>query len=155
MMAGGAETYARPKAPLTEQTLLSCIDDSVSKNTTREDKITLSGIVMDELGQPFGGVVVKLVQGGLLKGGTVTEDNGTFSMIAKKDDYELEFCAASYKTERLFLDKNSIGENMPVRMELSISELQGLLMITAPLEKRNEHAGKTTIEEEELRRMGY
>lgn len=42
----------------------------------------------------------------------------------------------------------------PFRMELSVTELQGLLMITVPLEKRNT-PGKTTIEDEELRRMGY
>ncbi|MBL7712942.1 MAG: hypothetical protein JNL13_10770 [Chitinophagaceae bacterium] len=102
MMAGGAETYAHPKAPLTEQNLLSYVKDSVSKNTRGEDSITLSGIVVDELRQPFAGVIVKLTQGGLIKNGTVAEDDGTFSLTAKRGDYELEFCAASYKTERLF-----------------------------------------------------
>ncbi|HTN16733.1 MAG TPA: carboxypeptidase-like regulatory domain-containing protein [Chitinophagaceae bacterium] len=114
MMAGGPETYARPKAPLTEQNLLSCTNDSTLKSRSDKDSVTLRGIVVDETGQPFGGVVVKLIQEGLLKGGAITEDDGTFSIIAQKEDYELEFRAASYKTQRLFLNKNSTDENVPI-----------------------------------------
>lgn len=156
IMAGGAELYARPKAPLTEQSLLSCANDSTVKNRPVEDSMTFSGKVNDELGQPFAGVIVKLTQGGLIKNGTVTEDDGTFSFMAKRGDYELEFCSTAYKTERLLITEKAVSKGIFIKMKVDMNRsiLMGDLIITLPSQKKNE-PGKTTIEDEELRRMGY
>lgn len=149
MMAGAADAYARPKAPLVEQNYLLDTGDSTKRETVVGDSITISGVVVDETGAPFGGVIVKVMQGGLLKSGTITEDDGTFNLVLFKGDYELEFSSASYKSEKLFLDKKSSKQK--IKMKYDRSNIMGSITI---IKKEQDPPGRRTYTEEELRKFG-
>lgn len=60
------------------------------------------GKVTDEKGIEFGGVIIKVMQGGLLKSGTISEDNGTYSVKPlQPGTYDIEFSSSSYSTQKI------------------------------------------------------
>lgn len=60
------------------------------------------GMVTDESNNPFPGVVVKVTQNGLLKGGTTTEDDGTYSIKPLSlGSYDIEFSTMGYAKKQV------------------------------------------------------
>lgn len=60
------------------------------------------GMVTDESNNPFPGVVVKVTQNGLIKGGTTTEDDGTYSIKPLSlGSYDLEFSTMGYAKKQV------------------------------------------------------
>lgn len=60
------------------------------------------GTVIDETSAPFGGVRVEVRQGGIMKGGAATEDDGSFSVKPlQPGTYDVEFSIQSYGTRRI------------------------------------------------------
>lgn len=58
------------------------------------------GKVTDEKGQPFEGVIIKVLQGGLMKGGTTSEEDGSYSIKPLQPGaYDIEFSSSSYATQ--------------------------------------------------------
>lgn len=55
------------------------------------------GMVTDESNNPFPGVIIKVTQGGLSKGGTTSEDDGSYSIKPlQAGTYDIEFSSMSY-----------------------------------------------------------
>ncbi|MFA6152178.1 MAG: carboxypeptidase-like regulatory domain-containing protein [Chitinophagaceae bacterium] len=153
MMAGAADAYARPKAPLVEQNYLLDTGDSTKKETGGGDSITISGVVVDETGAAFGGVIVKVMQGGLLKSGTITEDDGTFSLMLFNGNYELEFSSSSYKIEKYHFNKKTRDKIISIKMSYDRSQIMGLLVI--PIKKSEQDPpGRRTYTEDEIKKFG-
>lgn len=60
------------------------------------------GMVTDESNNPFPGVVVKVTQNGLIKGGTTTEDDGTYSIKPLSlGSYDIEFSTMGYAKKQV------------------------------------------------------
>ncbi|HTN16520.1 MAG TPA: TonB-dependent receptor [Chitinophagaceae bacterium] len=112
------------------------------------------GEVRDESGAPFPGVVVKVFDGGILKSGNVSEDDGTFSVKPLlPGTYDVEFSSSSYATKRysgvVVTSGGSTRQN--VKMEQSKSAELNTVIITAepPIVKK-----ETTMGGKELDQMG-
>jgi len=102
LIANTAETNARPRPPLVEQNYLLRTDDSTKKETTSGDSISIKGVVLDETGAPFAGVIVKVKSGDLMKGRAITADDGSFSIyplkkLPKGRYYDVIFSMFGYK----------------------------------------------------------
>lgn len=76
--------------------LLGCANTVLAQNNGE-----IYGTVLDEKGLPFPGVIVKVTQGGIIKGGVVTEDDGKYSVKPlQPGNYDVEYSSFSYKTIR-------------------------------------------------------
>jgi hypothetical protein len=112
------------------------------------------GEVRDESGAPFPGVVVKVFEGGILKSGNVSEDDGTYSVKPlQPGTYDVEFSSSSYATKRytglVVTSGGSTRQN--IKMEQSKSSQLNEVVITAepPIVKK-----ETTLGGKELDQMG-
>lgn len=159
VMAVAADTYARPRPPLVEQNYLLADDDSAKKENVSEDTLVIRGVVLDETNNPFPGVVVKLMQGGLIKGGTVTEDDGSFEIKSYKklarNEFSLEFSSNGYITNLIsgFNTNFKNYGNIKVKMVLKRKYIMmgALIQIYRPFEK----SGNKKFYSEDLNKMGF
>jgi hypothetical protein len=79
------------------------------------------GTVTDETNMPFGGVIVKVTQGGLTKGNAVTDDDGTYSVKPlTAGTYDIEFKTMSYATKRVESVIVTSGGSTKVKMKMTI-----------------------------------
>lgn len=113
VMASAADTYARPRPPLVEQNYFLTEGDTTKKENVSGNTFAIKRVVFDETNNPFPGVVVKVMQGGLIKGGAITEDDGSFEISplkrrGKNEDYELEFSTFGYKTKKQIITYKDI-----------------------------------------------
>ncbi|GAA4450822.1 hypothetical protein GCM10023092_07390 [Rurimicrobium arvi] len=79
------------------------------------------GTVTNEKGQPFEGVIIKVTQGGLLKSGSVSEDDGSYSVKPlQPGTYDIEFSSISYETIKVSGVEITLGgtKKQDVRMEI-------------------------------------
>jgi hypothetical protein len=136
VVAAAADTYARPRPPLVEQNYLLDADDSTQKETIAGDTLKIRGVVLDEEGYPFPGVVVKLKKEGLTKGGTITDDNGNFNVQSNTDveninNVYLETSTLGYGQVILFVKKDfNPNEEVSIKLKVDNTKLQGDLIIT-------------------------
>lgn len=154
VMATGADAYARPRPPLLEQNYLLNEGDITKQETLGTDTISIRGVVLDETNNPFPGVIVKVKQGGLLKGGTVTEDDGSFEIKSLKNlvgiEYYLEFSSTGYSTKTIFNLKNTT--KISVKMQIDNRNITTGIIINTyrPFEK----PGNKKFYSEDLKKMG-
>lgn len=60
------------------------------------------GTITDEQNAPMGGVLIKVTQGGLVKGGTMSEDDGTYSVKPlQPGTYSIQFASMGYATKEV------------------------------------------------------
>lgn len=91
------------------------------------------GVVKDETGQPFPGVVVKVFQGGLLKSGNVSEDDGSYSVKPlQPGTYDVEFSASSFATKRYtgisVSSGGSTSQNVSMQQSATAKELGPIII---------------------------
>lgn len=80
----------------------------------------LYGTVTDENNAPFPGVIVKVTQGGLVKGGTVTEDDGTYSVKPlQAGTYSIQFSTMGYATKEIGSITVSNGGSVKINNKMS------------------------------------
>ena len=85
---------------------------------------TISGVVVDEFDEPMPGVAVydPLDTGG----GTLTSNDGRYSIIVSKSCKELEFSCMGYKTQRLSLDKSALVRLQPDALAIEETVVTGI-----------------------------
>lgn len=94
------------------------------------------GTVTDEQNQKFGGVIIKVMQGGILKGGTISDDDGSYSVKPLKAGlYDMEFSSSAYVTKKIkgvkVISKQAVRQD--VKMQVSASnELQSVVIKGKP-----------------------
>lgn len=127
VLTTGADAYARPRPPLVRYNYVLDKDDSTRKETIGTDTIKISGIVVDEGGNPFPGAVVKVMQGGIIKGGTVTEDDGSFEIrplrtLTQNGTYQLEISSFGYEKKLLTINREQMlnGESLILNLKMAV-----------------------------------
>lgn len=160
VMSAGADAYARPKPPLVEQHYLLNEGDTTKKETLGADTISIRGVVLDESNNPFPGVIVKLKQGGLLKGAAVTEDDGSFEIKPLKNlignEYYLEFSSTGYQNKTVYGLKSNLNEAIEITIKMEIpnrNPLSGEMIIYYP-KRKPDRPGTKTYNADELKKMG-
>lgn len=164
MMAGAADAYARPKAPLVEQSYLLDTGDSTKKETGGGDSITIRGVVLDEAYNPFPDVVVKVMQGGLIKGGTITKNDGGFEIIIKDsntNNYQISVSTVGYNNKVLLISKEDFNTVFSIKMNSADVHIMGALLDNSQLKFSPEFQkpileppGRRTYYGDELRKFG-
>jgi hypothetical protein len=161
VMAAGVDAYARLRPPLVEQNCLLNGEDSTKKENLGGDTLAIRGVVMDETNNPFPGVVVKLMQDGLIKGGTVTEDDGSFEikplkMLIGNEAYVLEFSTPGYEIRRKIFKKYELNSKNFLRVVMNIDKgnFMGEVIITRPQKPLLEPPGRKTYNEKDLKNFG-
>ncbi|MES2478062.1 MAG: carboxypeptidase-like regulatory domain-containing protein [Bacteroidota bacterium] len=136
VMAAAADTYARPRPPLVEQHYLLGDGDTTKKETVDGDTLAIRGVVLDETNNPFPGVVVKVMQGGLIKGGTVTKDDGSFEIVIKERDinnYQISVSTVGYNNKVLHISKKDFNTIFSIKMNSADVRMMGALLDISPL----------------------
>lgn len=147
-------TYARPRPPLSEQHYLFDTDDGTNKEMIGGDTLKIRGVVLDETNNPFPGVVVKLMKGGLIKGGAITEDDGSFEINEIEnnfDDYHIVISTVGYSSKKITLSKNNFNLVFKIKMDVDDIHVMGDFIITKPL---LEPSGRKTYNTKELKNFG-
>jgi hypothetical protein len=156
-----ADTYARPRPPLVEQNYLLGVEDSTKRETASGDTISISGIVLDETGAPFPGVIVKIKSGGLMKGGAITEDDGNFEIILNKvildaTDLSIIYSSLAYKTIIEKINKvDLVNSEFRVKMSADDNILSGDLIFIEYQKPIIEKPGQKTFNANDIKKMGY
>jgi hypothetical protein len=84
------------------------------------------GTVTDETNNPFPGVVIKVTQGGLMKGGTITEDDGTYSVKPlQPGTYTIQFSSTGYGVKEIGSITVSSGGSVKINNKMTV-EAKGL-----------------------------
>lgn len=159
VLTTGADAYARPRPPLVTYNYLVDTDDSTRKETIGTDTMKISGIVVDESGNSFPGVIVTLQLNGLTKAGTATDDEGCFEIILpsklkEEDTFDLKFSTPSYIPYLIVgLRNNQTGlEKIKVKME--IDNNRQILGMCLPTMKLIEKPGTKTYNAKDLKNFG-
>lgn len=85
------------------------------------------GTITDETNNPFPGVVVKVTQGGLMKGGTITEDDGTYSVKPlPPGSYTIQFSSTGYATKEVSAISVSSGGSVKINSKMVVQEKDAL-----------------------------
>ncbi len=157
LIANTAETNARPRPPLVEQNYLLRTDDSTKRETATGDSISIKGVVLDETGAPFAGVIVKVKLEGIVKGGEVADDDGSFNIypLKKLEEgryYDVEFSSMGYKT----LIITGINCNATLNKKMQVIDTEWLVGLVDRFEPTIiEKPGQKTFNEDDLKKMGY
>lgn len=158
------DTYARPRPPLVEQNYFATTDDCTSKEKTGSDSLKISGIVLDEEGLPFAGLIVKLFKDDILKEATITDSNGKFIIdnIKKIDDYYLQINKLNEEPITIVYTKQRFEENKPVEVTYYLNDtrirLGGMRQISTIISdnsKQEFYPPTKTFNSEDLKKMGY
>lgn len=132
VMAAGADAYARPRPPLVEQNYLLNEGDTTERFIMARNTYAIRGIVFDETNNPFPGVIVMVKQGGITKGGTVTEDDGSFEIKPlQTGTYQLEISSVGYEKKLLTITKEQMlnGESLKLALKMDIDKTQVNIII--------------------------
>ncbi|MCC6186778.1 MAG: TonB-dependent receptor, partial [Chitinophagaceae bacterium] len=79
------------------------------------------GTVTDETNNPFPGVVIKVTQGGLMKGGSITEDDGTYSIKPlQPGSYSVQFSSLGYGTKEIASITVSNGGSVKINNKMTV-----------------------------------
>jgi len=94
------------------------------------------GMVTDESNNPFPGVVVKVTQNGLIKGGTTTEDDGTYSIKPLSlGSYDIEFSTMGYAKKQVTNVILSSATSVKVNAKMLLANcmsLQAVIVTSRP-----------------------
>lgn len=159
VLTTGADAYARPRPPLVRYNYVLDTDDSTRKETIGKDTMKISGIVVDESGNPFPGVIVTLKSNGLTKAGTTTDDEGSFEIILtpklkEEDTFDLKFSTVSYITYTIvgLRSNHTYLGKIKVKMKQDNQRLiMGMFVTpTKPIEK----SGTKTYNAKDLKNFG-
>lgn len=86
------------------------------------------GTITDETNNPFPGVIIKVTQGGLVKGGATTEDDGSYSVKPlQPGTYTIQFSSMGYSTLEVSSITVSSGGSVKInkKMQVQPKELTG------------------------------
>ena len=132
VMAAGADAYARPRPPLVEQNYLLNEGDTTKRETLGKDTIMIRGVVLDETNNPFPGAILKVRQGGIMKGGTITNDDGSFEIKPlQTGTYQLEISSVGYEKKLLTITKEQMlnGESLKLNLKMDLDLNQDLHIV--------------------------
>lgn len=85
---------------------------------------TVSGVVVDEFDEPMPGVAV--YDPNETGGGTLTSNDGRYSIIVSKKCKEIEFACLGYKTQRLTFDKAALVRLQPDALAIEETVVTGI-----------------------------
>ena len=132
VMAAGADAYARPRPPLVEQNYLLNEGDTTKKEILGADTISIRGVVLDETNNPFPQAVIKVSQGGIMKGGTITNDDGSFEIRPlQTGTYQMEIFSVGYEKKLLNITKEQMlnGESLKLNLKMDLDLNQDLHIV--------------------------
>lgn len=106
------------------------------------------GNVTDETGAPFGGVIIKVMQGGLLKQGTISEDDGTYSVKPlQPGSYDIEFSSSSYATQKV--TGISISLNGEYKQNVKMQQSNSKELVTVVIKSKPPIVNKVQVTTQE------
>lgn len=117
MMAGAADAYARPKAPLSEQNYL--LNES-RNNNSGDDSLKIWGIVMNKSGVVMDDVVVHLRKNGMIRQALMTDEEGRFELkVDSAGTYQMDFTRKGFvvRTINVSTDNPGIKKGLTIRLE--------------------------------------
>lgn len=146
VMVAAADTYARPRPPLVEQNYFLNEGDTTKKETLGKDIISIRGVVLDETNNPFPGAILKVRQGGIMKGGTITNDDGSFEIRPlQTGTYQMEIFGVGYKKKLLNITREQMlnGESLKLilKMDLDLNQdlhIVGLIRRPLPVQPKKQ-----------------
>jgi len=127
-------------------------------NTAFAQNGEIYGTVTDETNNPFPGVVVKVTQGGLMKGGTITEDDGTYSVKPlPPGTYTIQFSSTGYGTKEIAAITVSSGGTVKINNKMTV-DAKGLNEVVKvaykiPVVQKNKTTGSDVIENAPTRNL--
>jgi hypothetical protein len=108
------------------------------------------GRVLDEKNQPFDGAVIKVNQGGISKGMSSTDEDGTFRVKPlSPGTYEVEISAISYTTKKMSGVQVTVGDatNLKdIKLNVAGQNLKAVEVITYKKPLTTKVVGKTSDE---------
>lgn len=105
------------------------------------------GKVTDETNNPFPGVLVKVKQGGLVKSGAQTEDDGSYSVKPlTQGTYTIEFSAPTYVTQIIedVVVSGTVGEKINIKMKIKPNELTTFEVVKRKIQLGATNGGMTS-----------
>ena len=116
------------------------------------------GTVTDETNNTFAGVVIKVTQGGIVKGGSVSEDDGTYSVKPlQPGKYDLEFSSTGYSTKKIANIIINSGASVKINCKM-VANSKGLKEVSVvaykePVVSKNRVMSSSTIERAPTRNL--
>lgn len=132
-------------------------NDVFVQHTHSNGPSVIYGTITDEQNNPFPGVIVKVMKDGVVKGGTISEDDGSFSVKTNPGVYTIQFSSQGYGTKEISSITVSVGGSVKINNKMLVAgnNLNEVVKVAyrEPVVSKNKTVSSSSIESAPTRNL--